>query len=92
MLIAARVVVSFLFLFSGAWAALPGGFGATNFREAHPGPIGYLAGPCWWALLLTHPLAIYRIWIGDSIWLWLGVIATMQMLFFAIFGRNLSTE
>jgi hypothetical protein len=91
MLIAIRLAVSFVLLMSGAWAALPGGFGVSNFRGVHAGALGYLALLCWWLLLLAHPLAIYRIWIGDNLWLWLGLIAAMQLLFFISFGSDVST-
>lgn len=91
MLIFIRIAASFALIFSSAWAYLPAGFGVTNFRRIHPGALGYLAELCWWLLLLAHPLAIYRIWVGDSIWLWLGVIVAMQLLFLVSFGRNVST-
>ena len=86
-----RVVVTFFLAFSGFWAFLPCGFGLLNFREAHPGLIGQVGRLCWWLLLLVHPLALYRIWSGDDVALWLGLIIAMQVLFFAIFGRDVST-
>lgn len=91
MLIFIRIAASFALIFSLAWAYLPGGFGVNNFRTIHTGALGHLAALCWWLLLLVHPLAIYRIWAGGRLWLWLGVIVVMQLLFFASFGRNVST-
>lgn len=92
MLIFIRLAASFALVFSAAWTWLPGGLGVNHFRDAHPGTLGDLAQLCWWVLLLAHPLAIYRIWTGDSLWLWLGVIIVMPLLFFPIFARDVSTR
>ncbi|WEN15617.1 hypothetical protein PY254_02775 [Rhodanobacter sp. AS-Z3] len=77
--------------FSAFWAFLPGGVGMANFRKTHHGLIAQLGHLCWWILLLVHPLALYKIGFTHDGWLWLAPVAVMQVLFFAIFGRNVST-
>jgi len=76
-----------------AWAFLPGGFGLYNFNKENEGLITHLAGITWWALLLAHPFAAYKLWFGKgSVYWWLLLPLVLHIVFFYIFGQNLSTR
>jgi hypothetical protein len=66
-------------------------FGLAIFQDAHPGLLGALAHVSWWVLLLLHPVVLWKIWAGGNIWVFMAVLIAAQVLFFSIFGRNIST-
>jgi len=82
-------LVLFMSLF---WALLPGGFGLHNFNKAHSQPLISVATATWWLLLLAHPLVFYKLWFSDvTVYWWLIIPLVLHALFFAIFGRDVST-
>lgn len=86
-----NIVGSFVLTLSFAWALLPGGFGKCNYQRNHGRLPGLAAGLCWWLLLLVHPLALGLLWLGHGdITDWLPPLA-LQLLFFGVFGRDVST-
>ncbi|EZH76084.1 hypothetical protein AU05_06365 [Ectopseudomonas composti] len=76
------------------FALLPGSFGLLNFRNEHGNSwLSHLAASTWWLLVLAHPFALYRLWLGDAYhFQWLLLPVTLHLLFFSLFGRNLSTR
>ena len=92
MMIVFKIAGSFVLLLGLAWAALPGGFGMTNYRRDHGRLPGQLALLCWWLLLLAHPFALYVLWVDRSdLDAWLALPLALHVLFFRIFGRDVST-
>lgn len=88
-----RIAGSFVLLFGLVWALLPGGFGMSNYRRDHGRLSGQLALVSWWLLLLVHPFALYVLWAGRSdLEAWLPLPLALHVLFFGIFGRNVSAE
>lgn len=76
------------------FALLPGSFGLLNYRREHSDTgRSRLATLTWWLLVLAHPLALYQLWLSDAYpYLWLLVPLPLHLLFFSLFGRNLSTR
>lgn len=75
------------------WAFLPGGFGLSNFNEANQGLITILASITWWALLLTHLFAAYKLWFGTGqVYWWLLLPIALHILFFTVFGQDVGTR
>lgn len=76
------------------FALLPGSFGLHNFRSEHGNTWrSHLAVFTWWSLMLTHPFALYRLWFGEEYhFQWLLLPVALHLLFFSLFGRNLSTR
>jgi len=76
------------------FALLPGSFGLHNFRSKHGNTWrSHLAVFTWWSLMLAHPFALYRLWFGEEYhFQWLLLPVALHLLFFSLFGRNLSTR
>jgi len=88
-----KVICTFA-LFAGiVWAFLPGGFGLHNFNAANQPPLTYIASISWWILLLAHPFVAYNLWFGNgNVYWWLLVPILLHVVFFTIFGQNLSAR
>ena len=88
-----KLAVSFLLAMGAFWAFLPGSFGLGNFRKKHAGPVNVLAALVWWLLMLSHALVLGLVWIAAAgAWRWLLLPVALQIVFFSVFGRDVSTE
>jgi len=88
-----KIVCSFVLFFGIVWAFLPGGFGLNNFNKANLAPLTYIATISWWALLLAHPFVAYKLWFGNgNVYWWLLLPIVLHILFFTIFGQDVSTR
>ncbi|NOR71893.1 MAG: hypothetical protein GQ532_19775 [Methylomarinum sp.] len=87
-----NIVSTFVLLLGMLWALLPGGFGLNNFNTSHAPPLTYLAMGTWGILILTHLFVLYKIWSGqENVYWWILLPLLMHIIFFTIFGRDVST-
>lgn len=89
-----KVVITFVLIMGLAWAFLPGGMGLSNFKAIHAQLLNIIGTAFWVMLLLAHPFVLYKIWAGSEahVYWWLLLPVTMHIVFFAIFGQNVSAR
>ncbi len=86
-----NIVCSLFFFMGFVWAYIPGELGLINYKKAHSNTLGRVATIVWVSLMLIHPIAIYMLWTTSFSVLWLFLITVaFQILFFTVFGKNLS--
>ena len=52
-----------------------------------------IAGVVWWLLMLSHALVLGLVWISAAgAWCWLLLPVLLQIVFFSVFGRDVSTQ
>lgn len=87
------IVCTFILLFGLIFASFAGGFGLGNFINSHGKIFSALAIGAWLSLFSVHLYAIYKVWsVDEKLWLWVVIPAAMHLIFFSIFGRNVSTR
>ena len=88
-----KIICTLILVIAMAWAFLPGGFGLNNFNKANQGLLTHIASISWWALLLAHPFAAYKLWFGTgNVYWWLLLPLVLHILFFTIFGQDVGTR
>lgn len=91
------ILGTFALLMQAMWAMLPGAFGASNFNEKYGFPFGFLGYLAWFTLVIAHPVSIYYLWSGisndaETIYAWILFPVPFHIIFFVVFGRNVSTR
>lgn len=87
------VCYTFILLLGLVWTLFTGGFGLANFTRDHGRILSALAIAAWVLLFLVHPYSIYKVWSEDvELWQWILLPAVMHVIFFGLFGRNVSTQ
>jgi len=90
------IIGTFALLMQLFWALLPGAFGASNFSKKHGNPIGLIGYLAWITLVIAHFVSLYYLWSGitndaETVFSWILFPIPIHIVFFAVFGRNVST-
>jgi len=91
------ILGTFALLMQTMWALLPAGFGAANFYEKYGAPIGVIGYLAWATLVIAHPVSLYYLWSGitndaETVFSWILFPIPIHIVFFVVFGRNVSTQ
>ena len=88
-----KLCASLALAMGAIFAFLPGAFGLLNFRnEQRQAWLKRLATLSGCLVLFAHPLALYQLWQADTPYRWLLLPVGLHLLFFGVFGRNVSTR